>query len=107
MAMFQIIGINSSYGVFQQYYASKESFLPPETSTSAIAFIGTMGKHNDASKNDVEGYGLSWGLGVFISPLMAKVKDVRVIPAVGAVLMSLGLILASFSTSVLSSLLYF
>jgi hypothetical protein len=40
MAMFQIIGINSSYRVFQQYYASRESFLPPETSTSAIAFIG-------------------------------------------------------------------
>lgn len=50
MAMFQILGINSSYGVFQQYYASRESFLPPETSTSAIAFIGTMGKPIKESK---------------------------------------------------------
>jgi hypothetical protein len=50
MAMFQIIGINSSYGVFQQYYASKDSFLSPKTSTSAIAFIGTMGKMTNQPK---------------------------------------------------------
>jgi len=48
-----------------------------------------------------EAYGLSWALGVFISPLMAKTKNVKMIPCTGAILMSLGLILASFSTSVL------
>lgn len=44
MAMFQVIGINSSYGVFQAYYSSEASFLPSDTSQSAIAFVGTLGK---------------------------------------------------------------
>ena len=43
MAMFQVIGINTSYGVFQQFYTSKESFLPAGTPQSAIAFVGTLG----------------------------------------------------------------
>jgi hypothetical protein len=43
MAMFQVIGINSSYGVFQAYYSSSESFLPSDTSQAAIAFVGTLG----------------------------------------------------------------
>ena|SRR5271154_5741810 len=50
-----------------------------------------------------EGYGLSWALGIFISPLMAKLKNFRIIPCVGAILMSSGLILASFSTTVLAT----
>jgi hypothetical protein len=44
MAMFQVIGINSSYGVFQAYYSSEQSFLPPDTSQAAIAFVGTLGR---------------------------------------------------------------
>jgi hypothetical protein len=44
MTMFQVIGINSSYGVFQAYYSSKESFLSPDTPQSAISFVGTLGK---------------------------------------------------------------
>ena len=43
MAMFQVIGINTSYGVFQQFYTSPESFLDPGTPQSAIAFVGTLG----------------------------------------------------------------
>jgi hypothetical protein len=43
MAMFQVIGINSSYGVFQAYYSSEQSFLPPNTSQASIAFVGTLG----------------------------------------------------------------
>jgi hypothetical protein len=43
MAMFQVIGINSSYGVFQAYYSSEESFLPSNTSQASIAFVGTLG----------------------------------------------------------------
>jgi hypothetical protein len=45
MAMFQIIGINSSFGVFQQYYLSNESFLHSDTSAAAVAFVGTLGLH--------------------------------------------------------------
>jgi len=43
MAMFHVIGINSSFGVFQQYYLSNESFLPSDTSAAAVAFVGTLG----------------------------------------------------------------
>jgi hypothetical protein len=99
MAMFQVIGINSSYGVFQAYYSSADSFLPYGTSQSAIAFVGTLGMLFSISA-DPEAYGLSWALGVLISPLMAKTKNVKTISCGGAVLMSLGLVLASFSTSV-------
>lgn len=45
MAMFQVIGINSSFGVFQQYYLSNESFLPSDTSAAAVSFVGTLGLH--------------------------------------------------------------
>ena len=44
MTMFQVIGINSSYGVFQAYYSSADSFLATGTSQAAIAFVGTLGK---------------------------------------------------------------
>jgi hypothetical protein len=43
MAMFQVIGVQTSYGVFQAFYSSNESFLPPDTSQAAIAFVGTLG----------------------------------------------------------------
>jgi hypothetical protein len=99
MAMFQVIGINSSYGVFQAYYSSEESFLPSNTSQASIAFVGTLGnKHSDLAHQT--GYGLSWALGIFISPLMAKTKNYRMISCVGAILMSAGLIFASLSKSV-------
>lgn len=51
MAMFQVIGINSSYGVFQAYYSSADSFLSTGTSQSAIAFVGTLGKGLLSSTN--------------------------------------------------------
>lgn len=50
-----------------------------------------------------EGFGLSWALGVFISPLMAKLKNFRIILCAGAILMSSGLVLASFSTTVIAT----
>lgn len=40
------------------------------------------------------------GVGDFHYPLMAKLKNFRIIPCAGAILMSSGLILASFSTTV-------
>ena len=43
MAMFQVIGVQTSYGVFQAFYSSNESFLPSDTSQAAISFIGTLG----------------------------------------------------------------
>src|SRR5271170_5147848 len=48
MAMFQVIGVNSSYGVFEQYYLSNESFLPSGTSPAAVAFVGTLGLHRSS-----------------------------------------------------------
>lgn len=45
MAIFQVNGINSSYGVFQQYYLSDKSFLPSNTSAAAVAFVRTLGLH--------------------------------------------------------------
>ena len=103
MAMFQVIGINTSYGVFQAYYTSSESFLPPNTPQSAIAFVGTLGMSSVRVGEVTVGYGLSWALGVFISPFMAKdERAVRLVSCGGAAVMSLGIILASFSSNVTS-----
>ncbi len=46
----------------------------------------------------IQGYGLSWALGIFINPLMVEMKSFRVIPCVGSILMSSGLVLASLFT---------
>lgn len=53
-----------------------------------VALVGTLG------------YGLTWGGGIFVNPLIVRVKNLKLITLTGTFIMSLGLILASFSTKV-------
>lgn len=106
MAIFQVNGINSSYGVFQQYYLSNNSFSPLICRQQRSHLL----EHWVRTKQNLlicrQGFGLSWALGVFISPLMAKLKNFRIIFCAGAILMSSGLVLASFSTTVIATRTY-
>ncbi len=91
LTIFEIIGINQAYGVFQEYYSSPENSILPASSQknrAAIAFVGTLGA------------GLTWGGSIYTNPLMIRIKDVRWITTAGSLLMGLGLVLASFATKV-------
>jgi hypothetical protein len=93
--VFITIGLNQAYGVFLTFYLDPannehEAFLPPQQldNKALIAFVGTLGA------------GLTWGGSIFVNPLMARVKDSRKLTLVGATLVGLGYILASFSHTV-------
>jgi hypothetical protein len=89
------IGFNQSYGVFQSYYVSDtQTLLPPEAQSQGawIAFVGTLGA------------GLTWGGSIVVNPLMARVKDVRLLTVTGVVCMSAGFGGASFASQVGGSL---
>lgn len=91
LAIFQTIGPNLSYGIFQDFYvASPATILPPSQARSrgAVAFIGTIGA------------GLTWGGAIYVNPIMARCKSHRIIAVPGCLLISLGFLLASFSTQV-------
>ena len=87
------IGFNQSYGVFQNYYISPTQTMLPESTRNdgaLVAFIGTLG------------YGLTWGGSIFVNPAMARlgVRGNRGLGILGVFFMSLGFLLASFSTQV-------
>lgn len=87
------IGFNQSYGVFQNYYISPtQTMLPKSTANEGalVAFIGTLG------------YGLTWGGSIVVNPTMARmgVRGIRGLGILGVFFMSLGFVLASFSTQV-------
>jgi hypothetical protein len=87
------IGFNQSYGVFQNYYISPtQTMLPKSTGNNSalVAFIGTLG------------YGLTWVGSIFVNPAMARlgVRGNRGLGILGVGFMSLGFLLASFSTQV-------
>lgn len=91
LMIFQTIGINQTYGIFQEFYTtSPASFLPEKQANNraAVAFVGTLGA------------GLTWGGSIFVNPLVSRTKDVRWITGLGSVGMSLGLILAGESKNV-------
>ena len=91
LAVFQTIGPNLSYGVFQNFYvASNKTILPPGQAANrgSVAFVGTLGA------------GLTWGGSIYVNPLMARSKSPRWTAIPGAILMSLGFLLASWSTQV-------
>lgn len=97
LMIFQTIGINQTYGVFQEFYTtSPTSFLPERQANNraAVAFVGTLGA------------GLTWGGSIFVNPLVSRTKDVRWITGLGSVGMSLGLILAGESKNVRKYLQY-
>lgn len=87
------IGFNQSYGVFQNYYiSSTQTELPKSTANDSamVAFVGTLGA------------GLTWGGSIFVNPTMARlgVGGTRGLGVLGVFFMSLGFMLASFSTQV-------
>ncbi|EPQ60098.1 MFS general substrate transporter [Gloeophyllum trabeum ATCC 11539] len=85
--IFQVIGINSIYGIFQEMYTSPRSTVKDAIGQDAfVSLVGSIGT------------GLTWSGGIVVNPLIARTKDVRWITVSGVVIMSLGLILASFST---------
>jgi MFS family permease len=93
--VFITIGMNQAYGVFLTYYLDpvnneREAFLAPEqlSNKALVAFVGTLGA------------GLTWAGSIFVNPLMTRVKDPRKLTLVGAALIGLGYVLASFSHNV-------
>lgn len=92
------IGFNQSYGVFQNYYVSStQTVLPKSTAQNSalVAFVGTLGS------------GLTWGGSIFVNPTMARlgVRGTRGLGILGVFFMSLGFLLASFSTQVIHPIL--
>lgn len=89
LAVFQTIGPNLSYGVFQTFYTSStDSILPPnETSNKGlVAFVGTLAA------------GLTWGGSIYVNPLMSRFPNPKHLTVPGCLLMSTAFLLASFST---------
>ncbi|KAI0275312.1 MFS general substrate transporter [Gloeopeniophorella convolvens] len=87
MMTFQTIGINQTYGIFQEFYTSSQSNIRDGAGQDAlVSLIGTLGG------------GLTWSGSIFVSPMISKVPDLRLVCLSGTALMSLGLVLASFAT---------
>ncbi|KAJ7020173.1 MFS general substrate transporter [Mycena alexandri] len=88
-------------GAAFDFYTSEESNIPAARGNDAlVALVGTIGS------------GLTWSGGIFVNPIIARVESVKLITFVGAAIMSLGLFLASYSSTALlyglgSSLYYF
>ncbi|KAF9498832.1 monocarboxylate transporter [Pleurotus eryngii] len=84
---FHVIGINSVYGIFQEFYTSAETnILDAHGQDALVALVGTIGS------------GLTWSGSIFVNPLMARIDNVRMISLAGAIIMSIGLFAASYST---------
>ena len=93
LAIFQTIGPNLSYGVFQSYYTSSpHSPIPTSerTDKALVAFVGTLGS------------GLTWGGSIYVGPMLKRAGGggEKRIAVVGAMGVSLGFLLASFGTKV-------
>ncbi|KAL0579926.1 hypothetical protein V5O48_002097 [Marasmius crinis-equi] len=87
MMIFQIIGINTTYGVYQEFYSSpRTNIIDAQGQDALVSLVGTIGS------------GLTWSGSIFVNPLMTRVKNVKLVSLAGAFIMSLGLVLASFST---------
>ncbi|RDB21688.1 putative transporter ESBP6 [Hypsizygus marmoreus] len=84
---FHVIGINSLYGIFQELYTSPEtSITDAQRQDALVSLVGTIGS------------GLTWSGSIFVNPLIARLENLKLITLTGVVIMSLGLILASFSS---------
>ncbi|EGN93692.1 hypothetical protein SERLA73DRAFT_63880 [Serpula lacrymans var. lacrymans S7.3] len=92
--IFQIIGINSTYGIFQVSYTKSSEFYTSPGSNIPSA----IGQDALVSLAGTIGYGLTWSGSIFVNPCLRKYRNGRHITLFGVILMSLGLVLASFST---------
>ncbi|KAI0338248.1 monocarboxylate transporter [Trametopsis cervina] len=85
--IFQVIGVNSIYGIFQEFYTSDASnIVDAKDQDALVSFVGTLGT------------GLTWSGSIFVNPLIARVKHIQLVMISGVLTMSLGILLASFST---------
>ncbi|KAF9465457.1 major facilitator superfamily domain-containing protein [Collybia nuda] len=85
--IFHVIGINSLFGIFQELYTSPNSSISDAKQRDAlVSLVGTIGS------------GLTWSGSIFVNPMIARTENLKLITITGVVIMSLGLILASFST---------
>lgn len=85
--IFHVIGINSIYGIFQEFYTSPASNIKGAQGEDAlVSLVGTIGT------------GLTWSGSIFVNPLIARTQRVHFIMLSGVFVMSLGIFLASFST---------
>ncbi|KAH8992475.1 MFS general substrate transporter [Lactarius akahatsu] len=87
MTTFQTIGMNQSYGVFQDYYTSTNStIIDAREQYAMVSLIGTIGS------------GLTWSGSIFVSLIISSGCDLRLMCLSGTTIMSLGLLLSSFAT---------
>ncbi|KAJ7048330.1 major facilitator superfamily domain-containing protein [Mycena amicta] len=88
MMITHIIGINTSFGIFQDFYTSEDSNIPSARGNDAIvSLVGTLGS------------GLTWSGGIFVNPVMGRFENLKLLTLLGAAVMSLGLFLASYSST--------
>ncbi|KAJ6609564.1 major facilitator superfamily domain-containing protein [Mycena sp. CBHHK59/15] len=86
--VFHVIGINSVFGIFQDFYTSPQSNIPGARGQDAlVSLVGTLGS------------GLTWSGCIFVNPLISRATDIQRITLCGAALMSLGLFLASYCST--------
>ncbi|KAJ7573617.1 MFS general substrate transporter [Mycena floridula] len=84
---FHVIGINQTFGIFQEYYTSSQSHIKGAQQQDAlVSLVGTIGS------------GLTWSGSIFVNPLIARTENIKLVTIAGTFIMSLGLILASFCT---------
>ncbi|KAH9854291.1 MFS general substrate transporter [Lenzites betulinus] len=87
MMTFHVIGINSIYGLFQEFYTSPETNIRGAQGQDAlVSLVGTIGS------------GLTWSGSIFVNPMIGRFENVKLISLTGAFIMSVGIFLASFST---------
>ncbi|KAJ7809159.1 MFS general substrate transporter [Mycena leptocephala] len=90
--IFHIIGINTVFGIFQVPCDDSCTFLSNIPSArgndAVVSLVGTIGS------------GLTWSGGIFVNPIIARVESLKLITFIGAAVMSLGLFLASYSSTV-------
>ncbi|OBZ78981.1 Monocarboxylate transporter 12 [Grifola frondosa] len=84
---FHVIGINSIYGLFQEFYTSPQSNISDaEGQDALVSLVGTIGS------------GLTWSGSIFVNPLISRVENLKLVTLSGAFIMSLGIFLASFAS---------
>ncbi|KAI0640143.1 MFS general substrate transporter [Trametes polyzona] len=85
MMTFHVIGINSIYGLFQEFYTSPETNIRNAQGQDAlVSLVGTIGG------------GLTWSGSIFVNPMIRRIDNVKLISVAGAFIMSVGIFLASF-----------
>ncbi|KIP03451.1 hypothetical protein PHLGIDRAFT_110846 [Phlebiopsis gigantea 11061_1 CR5-6] len=85
--IFHVIGINSIYGIFQEFYTSSSTNIEDARGQDAlVSLVGTIGT------------GLTWSGSIYANPLFARAKSVQPIMLAGVFIMSMGIVLASFSS---------